>query len=219
MLQGLAWSYSPSSKWCWSGRSRQSVGASFCFRPGVISFSWMAHFVRLYLHHIAVFSTYSPHVKALSSLTPCLHPTIITVRAALPGTFVSQRQSGHYAGLTIKLRHGSSDSSSNRHDMARPLIVRQKNRCAFGEECCGGRKRVHLVGSGGGSAFLQSCLEVPSASTAVMASSHLPTRLGNAMRSPDFCSKYPFTCSQRAKSLSNKPKQFRYTACPCRSFL
>ncbi len=150
MLQGLAWSYSPSSKWCWSGRSRQSVGASFCFRPGVISFSWMAHFVRLYLHHIAVFSTYSPHVKALSSLTPCLHPTIITVRAALPGTFVSQRQSGHYAGLTIKLRHGSSDSSSNRHDMARPLIVRQKNRCAFGEECCGGGRGFTWWGLAGG---------------------------------------------------------------------
>ena len=73
---------------------------------------------------------------------------------------------------------------------------------------------THLVGSGGGSAFLQSSLEVPSARTAVMASSHLPARLGKAMRSPDCCSKYPFTCSQRAKPSSNKLKHDGYTPSP-----
>ena len=56
------------------------------------------------------------------------------------------------------------------------------------------------MGSGGGSAFFHSSLEVPSASTAVMHLSHLPTMLGKAMRSPDCCSKYPFTCAHQGSS-------------------
>jgi hypothetical protein len=44
-----AWSYWPSSRQCWSGRRRQSVGASRSARPGVTSFSLMAQPVRLYL--------------------------------------------------------------------------------------------------------------------------------------------------------------------------
>ena len=41
-------SYSPSSKKCWSGLSRQSVGASLSCSPGVISFSTMLKLVRWY---------------------------------------------------------------------------------------------------------------------------------------------------------------------------
>ncbi len=47
------WSYSPSSRWCWSGRRRQSVGANFFSSRGVISFNWMAHLVRLYLQDMS----------------------------------------------------------------------------------------------------------------------------------------------------------------------
>ena len=45
----LALSYCPSSVARWSGRKRQSVGASLPSSPGVSSFSFMQKPVRLYL--------------------------------------------------------------------------------------------------------------------------------------------------------------------------
>ena len=72
--QKKTWSKMPSSRACWSGLSRESVGASFSFKPGVISFKHIANLVMLYLHIALHSATWAPpfSYSSFASCTPAV---------------------------------------------------------------------------------------------------------------------------------------------------